>query len=153
MIKCIGDSRYKLLQSILLPSMGFSFLATNYLFLSKVGPSLHWSFSFYGLYTLLLLGFFISWIYASTFRKEYYIIKAALAESSSVKTVLLEKVKTLSRKEHEVMTLILKRKNNQQICDELFISHSTLKSHINHIYKKLEITRRQEMLALFEEMN
>lgn len=42
----------------------------------------------------------------------------------------------LTKRENEISELILKGLTNQQICKKLFISRSTLKTHINRIYKK-----------------
>jgi DNA-binding CsgD family transcriptional regulator len=136
------------LHNIMLPSIGLIFLASNYVIFTEVGPILQWNVSFFWFYALLLLGFGISWIYAVAINKAYQKVKAVVLEKDAAKTALQSKLKSLSRKEHEVLNLILERKNNQQICDTLFISLSTLKSHINHIYKKLEVNRRQEILEL-----
>jgi DNA-binding CsgD family transcriptional regulator len=136
------------LHNIMLPSIGLIFLASNYVIFTEVGPILQWNVSFFWFYALLLLGFGISWIYAVAINKAYQKVKAVVSEKDAAKTALQSKLKSLSRKEHEVLNLILERKNNQQICDTLFISLSTLKSHINHIYKKLEVNRRQEILEL-----
>jgi len=38
----------------------------------------------------------------------------------------------------------------QRISEELFVSQGTVKAHINHIYRKLGIHSRQEMLDLVE---
>ena len=50
----------------------------------------------------------------------------------------------LSIKEQQVYGLIKEGKSNKEICSELFIEQSTLKSHINHIYKKLDIKSRKD---------
>jgi DNA-binding CsgD family transcriptional regulator len=97
----------------------------------------------------MVLGFGVSWVYTATINKEYLRAEALVSKTQTSEALLQAKLKTLSRKEQEVLVLILELKNNQQICDELFISLSTLKSHINHIYKKLEVSTRQEILAAF----
>ncbi|RPA69084.1 LuxR family transcriptional regulator [Cyclobacteriaceae bacterium YHN15] len=137
------------LHSILLPTIIVSFLGSNYIIFAEVGPVLKWNFSFYWLYILMLLGFGISWVYAGEINKKYLKVKSIVSKTETAEAHLQSKLKTLSRKEQEVLSLILERKNNQQICDELFISLSTLKSHINHIYKKLGVSRRQEILELY----
>lgn len=43
----------------------------------------------------------------------------------------------LTKTEIKIMDHILKGETNQQIADALFISKSTLKKHINNIYKKI----------------
>ena len=50
----------------------------------------------------------------------------------------------LSNRQQEVFDLILQNKSNKQISEELFIGLSTLKTHINKIYKILDIKNRKE---------
>ena len=57
-------------------------------------------------------------------------------------------VETLSKQEQKVMDLILDDKSNKEIADRLFISVSTVKTHINNIYKKLNISSREELKNL-----
>lgn len=54
----------------------------------------------------------------------------------------------LSKREAEVMNLLCCAKTNQQIADELCIELSTLKTHINRIYKKLEVKNRRQLMAV-----
>lgn len=56
----------------------------------------------------------------------------------------------LTAKEKEVTLMILGKKKNQEIADELFVELSTIKTHINNIYKKVEVKNRKE---LFTKMN
>ncbi|GAB2613491.1 response regulator transcription factor [Belliella aquatica] len=130
-------------------SIACLFVASNYVIFTEIGPPLHWNGSLCWMYALMLLGFGISWVYAGVINKEYKKVKAEIDDSDQEVLQLQSKLKTLSRKEREVLNLILQSKSNQQICDELFISLSTLKSHINHIYQKLEVKKRQEVMALF----
>jgi len=51
----------------------------------------------------------------------------------------------LTSRQKEVYNQILLGKSNKQIMAELFIEQSTLKSHINQIYKKLNIKDRKEL--------
>ncbi len=57
----------------------------------------------------------------------------------------------LSRRETEVMRLLAKGHNAAFIQEKLCISRSTAKTHINHIYKKLDIHTQQELLTLMEQ--
>ncbi|WP_420398782.1 LuxR C-terminal-related transcriptional regulator [Flagellimonas sp.] len=52
----------------------------------------------------------------------------------------------LSRQEKNVKALILEGKTNKEIANELFISLSTVKTHITSIYSKLNVKGRQELL-------
>jgi len=54
----------------------------------------------------------------------------------------------LSSKQKQVFDLIVTGKSNKEIMDELCIELSTLKTHINKIYKILGITSRQEIKKL-----
>ena len=52
----------------------------------------------------------------------------------------------LSKQERTVQGLILEGKSNKEIANELFISLSTVKSHITNIYSKLQVSNRQELV-------
>jgi DNA-binding CsgD family transcriptional regulator len=56
----------------------------------------------------------------------------------------------LSVREIEVLELISKGLSNKEIAEKLFISLSTVKTHINNIYKILEVKNRREAI---EKMN
>jgi len=51
----------------------------------------------------------------------------------------------LTERQREVYDLIISGKTNKDIMTELFIEQSTLKSHINQIYGKLNIKSRGEL--------
>lgn len=52
----------------------------------------------------------------------------------------------LTKKEKEILDLILADKSNKEIAATLFIELSTVKTHINKIYSKLEVKSRKELL-------
>ena len=52
----------------------------------------------------------------------------------------------LSKQETLVRNLILQGKSNKEIANELFVSLSTVKSHITSIYAKLNVSDRRELL-------
>ncbi|MFS4494901.1 helix-turn-helix transcriptional regulator [Maribacter sp. 2308TA10-17] len=52
----------------------------------------------------------------------------------------------LSKQEKNIQGLILQGKSNKEIANELFISLSTVKTHITNIYSKLRVSSRQELL-------
>ena len=54
----------------------------------------------------------------------------------------------LSDREKEVFELVLIGKKNQEIANELFVDISTVKSHINNIYKKTGVKNRKELRFL-----
>lgn len=51
----------------------------------------------------------------------------------------------LTERQRKVYDLIVSGKTNKEIMSELFIEQSTLKSHVNQIYKKLNIKSRSEL--------
>lgn len=57
---------------------------------------------------------------------------------------------SLTARECEVALLLLKGRNNPFIRESLNISDNTLKSHLRNIYRKLDITNRQELFSLFD---
>lgn len=58
----------------------------------------------------------------------------------------------LSARETEVLYLLAKGRSMNHIMEELVISEGTTKTHINHVYKKLNIHSRHELLDLIESM-
>jgi DNA-binding NarL/FixJ family response regulator len=53
----------------------------------------------------------------------------------------------LSERELEVLALIAKGRNNREAAAELFISEATVKSHLMHVYAKLEVNDRAAAVA------
>lgn len=55
----------------------------------------------------------------------------------------------LTAQEQKIVSEILKDKTNKEIASHLFISLSTVKTHINNLYKKLNVASREEIKQLF----
>ncbi len=55
----------------------------------------------------------------------------------------------LTQQEQKILDLILEDKTNKEIANEVFVSLSTVKTHINNIYKKLNIQSRKEVKQWF----
>lgn len=53
----------------------------------------------------------------------------------------------LSRSEMNIIKKFLEGKSNHEIADELFISLSTLRTHLNHIYKKIPKKLKDDILS------
>lgn len=60
---------------------------------------------------------------------------------------LAEKYK-LTKREAEVVFLLVRGYNNPYICTQLNISINTLKTHLRNIYRKVEVNDRQELLRM-----
>lgn len=57
-------------------------------------------------------------------------------------------LRNLSLQERKIFALIIEGKSNKEISDNLNIGLSTVKSHVNSIYSKLDITSRKDVLNL-----
>ncbi len=53
----------------------------------------------------------------------------------------------ISRREYEVLELIAAGHSNQDIADHLFVSTSTVKTHVSNVLAKLDASRRTEAIA------
>jgi DNA-binding NarL/FixJ family response regulator len=72
----------------------------------------------------------------------------------SVASLLMDRVRRpattagpLSERELEVLALIAKGRNNREAAAELFISEATVKTHLMHVYAKLEVNDRAAAVA------
>jgi len=54
--------------------------------------------------------------------------------------------KDLTPREREVLRLLIKGSTNKEIANDLFISEKTVKSHLNKIFKKLNVSRRLDAI-------
>ncbi len=55
----------------------------------------------------------------------------------------------LTKQEQKILDLILQNKTNKEIAQEIFVSVSTVKTHINNLYKKLNVDSREQVKLLF----
>lgn len=54
---------------------------------------------------------------------------------------------SLTDRECEIIQLLMSGRSVQAIADELYLSKSTVKTHISSVYKKLGVCKRQEMVS------
>jgi len=57
-------------------------------------------------------------------------------------------IKKLTKQEQKILNLILQDKSNKEIASEIFVSVSTVKTHINNLYKKINVSSREEVKSL-----
>ena len=55
----------------------------------------------------------------------------------------------LTKQEQNVLDLLLGDNTNKDIAEALFVSVSTVKTHVNNVYKKLNVNSRDELKSLF----
>ncbi len=53
----------------------------------------------------------------------------------------------LTVREQEVLEVLLDGKSNRQIAEMLFISESTVKTHVRNIYSKYDVRSRAELIS------
>jgi len=58
----------------------------------------------------------------------------------------------ISKREHEVLGLIAAGLSNQDIADKLFVSTSTVKTHVSNVLAKLDAGRRTEAVRRAKEL-
>ena len=76
-----------------------------------------------------------------------FLVYLIYIKKSKQKVSILEE---LSRQEKNIKNHIIDGKSNKEIAEELFISLSTVKTHITNIYHKLNISNRKELIAKFQ---
>ena len=59
-------------------------------------------------------------------------------------------IESLSRREHEVATLVTARKTNKEVAAELFLSEKTVESHLRNIFAKLGASSRVDVARAVE---
>ena len=99
-----------------------------------------WKYLSFGLMGLLA---FMLWLWRNTVNK---LNKESESMVHQTTPKLMDK---LTKKEKEILSQIKAGKSNKEIASELFIEVSTVKSHINKIYSKLEVASRAELLSTF----
>jgi DNA-binding NarL/FixJ family response regulator len=62
-------------------------------------------------------------------------------------------INLLTPKEKEVLSLLAKGANNQEIAKQLFVQDVTIKTHLNSIFKKLKVSNRTQAVLLAMEIN
>lgn len=59
----------------------------------------------------------------------------------------------LTTKQKEILMLLANGKSNKEIAQELYIELSTVKTHINSIYKQLQLSNRNEAVEYYKALN
>ncbi len=68
------------------------------------------------------------------------------SERFTINEVELQKLK-LTRREYEILQLIIKGHSNSDIANNLFLSISTVKTHISNLYTKMNVKRRAQAIV------
>jgi two-component system, NarL family, nitrate/nitrite response regulator NarL len=78
-----------------------------------------------------------------------------LRDEYTLRELMLESMSKfgLSKREQEILALITKGLSNVQISKKLFITENTVKVHTNNIFKKMEVTNRQQAISKTKSFN
>lgn len=121
------------------------FLALCSIGFSYNGKAFQWFWQQYPIIPILLIlfAFFAIryWLKLEIEKQRQFIHEAYMKSSEQP-----DFIKMLSPREIEVLNLINKGLTNKEICEKLFISMATVKTHINNIYKTLEVKNRREAI-------
>jgi two-component system, sensor histidine kinase and response regulator len=128
----------------LYPQMVSGYTSRKQLFLDHISNFLT-AVPFY-----ILTVIFTKNLYKTEKRNTETIIEQYRKNSGYLKDQMNEKIKILSIREREVLKLIIEAKSNKEISDSLNISIPTVKTHINNIYKKLNVGKRLDIANRFQ---
>ncbi|MEM6685432.1 MAG: LuxR C-terminal-related transcriptional regulator [Bacteroidota bacterium] len=59
----------------------------------------------------------------------------------------------LSKREYEVLCKLAKGHSNKEIASLLFVSESTIKTHVSNVYTKLDVKRRTQAIQKAKELH
>jgi DNA-binding CsgD family transcriptional regulator len=103
------------------------------------------------IFLMVVVSSFLVVIYFQINNKRISSLSNQIREQSKFKSEGFDSLlNELSERQKEVYDLIISGMTNKEIMTEIFIEQSTLKSHINQIYKKLNIKSRRELKSKFE---
>lgn len=77
---------------------------------------------------------------------------SVLNSASTSITALPPIFMTLSKRERDVLNLMVEGQTNKQIADSLSLSDGTIKVHVKHILNKLNVNKRGQATAMFAKM-
>ena len=58
----------------------------------------------------------------------------------------LQQTQGLSKRESEVVMLVVQGLTNKQVADQLCVAEKTVKFHLTNVYKRMKISRRSEII-------
>jgi len=107
---------------------------------------------FFSLFAVLFLtfGYVVSKFIQNNNIKEEESITTT-AETAQINHKRIEELK-ISKREYEVLELINLGHSNQEISNQLFISESTVKSHVSSLLSKLDAKRRTQAIKKAQEL-
>lgn len=75
------------------------------------------------------------------------------SQKSNVTINQINQFNSLTRREKDVLLLVTQGENNKSIAEKLVVSEITVKSHLNNIFKKLNVSNRTQAVLLAMQVN
>jgi DNA-binding CsgD family transcriptional regulator len=117
-------------------------LAVNLLYIFRLIPGIHRDFSTLVFAPSALV--FVVW--ASRLSAAAARARETARQDGALEGIMPEE---MSRREREVCDLLIGGLTNKEIADKLCISENTAKTHTRHVYRKMGVSNRQELIARF----
>lgn len=86
-------------------------------------------------------------------RRSNWNTKKAQTKSMNLPFTSDEPIVPLTSREKEVLKLVAQGANNQEIAEKLYVREVTVKTHLNSIFKKLNVSNRTQAVLLAMQMN
>ncbi|MGI6105584.1 MAG: helix-turn-helix transcriptional regulator [Raoultibacter sp.] len=124
----------------------FGVLLGNAFFATHIGPGTP--------YTAIVLAgvlILVSYIFLFT-ERDFDELSEIVTDTDSFdqRCAMLSETYGLSNRESEILPFALKGRTSERISQELFISKSTVDTHLRRIYRKMEVHSKQELIDLSE---
>lgn len=79
--------------------------------------------------------------------------KPLVSNSENVTINQVDNFNSLTKREKDVLLLVTQGESNKSIADKLVLSEVTVKSHLNSIFKKLNVANRTQAVLVAMQMN
>jgi len=98
------------------------------------------------IFFMIVMSSFLVVLYIQINKRKFENLSSQIKNQSKMKSEDFNSLlASLTERQRDVYDLIISGKTNKEIISKLFIEQSTLKSHINQIYRKLNIKNRHEL--------
>lgn len=140
----------------LIKSFGFLFLSRYGLFIIMISialPVALKSETIQGIiaFSILFLLNIIPFLWLRYFFLKYTTGMLKFIEDESILDQVYQQYK-ISKREQEILKLILEGNSNRKIEEALFISYHTVKNHVYNLYQKLGVKNRYELIHFFNKI-
>ena len=108
-------------------------------------PHILMFFLFFGIFTSFCV---IPYAWIRRYFLGYASKRSRIVDDAQLLEGIYEKF-NISKREREILELILEGKNNKEIEQSLFISYHTVKNHVYNLYQKIGVKNRYQLIHFF----